>query len=235
MFELIIKCNNFLKDCEVPYAFCGGWALELFMNKSIRPHSDVDIIVFSEDSRAIVEFMINKGWNIYEHKFDWSDNKKANSFLRLINADDDSLASIFGVWAIKPGSSLVNVKPRPDSNNIFDYEIMHHEQLELDFLEIVFCKRKDGFYIYDKTNDIKRELGKTILRNDSIPYLAPEIILFFISDPAYQKSDYHREKNQSDYMHVAPLLPKDNKDWLINALSIMYPEGNSRLEELKKL
>ena len=55
MFELITKCNSLIKDCGVPYAFCGGWALELFMNKSIRQHSDIDVIVFSDDSGAIVE------------------------------------------------------------------------------------------------------------------------------------------------------------------------------------
>jgi len=60
--------------------------------------------------------------------------------------------------------------------------------------------------------------------------LAPEIILFIISHPAYLKSDYHREKNQIDFNSTMPFLPKNSKDWLINALETAYPEG---LEQIK--
>jgi len=235
VFELVAECNNELKDCGVPYAFCGGWALELFMHKMTRRHGDVDVVVFGEDGRTIVEFMINRGWNIYEHRLDWIDDSKANSYLRRTTAEDGNLPSLSGVWALKPGCSLVNIKSRPDSRDIYDYEILCDEQQKFDFMEIVFCKRKNGFYVCDEKKDIKRELEKAILHNNGIPYLAPEIILFFISDPAYQKSDYHREKSQSDYMNAAPILSKGQKDWLVSALETMYPDCNLRLEQLKML
>ena len=237
MFELISECNRYMKRCGIPYAICGGWALDLFMNKETRSHSDIDIIVFDEDRKISVDFMVDNGWSIFEHKFDWIDNRKANSYLRQISSNDEKLASLFGVWALKPNCSLIDldVKVKSDNSGIYDYEIMSNEQSKFDFLEIMFCKCKNGYYIYDEKKNIKRELGKTILDNDNIPYLAPEIILFFISDPAYQKSEYHREKNQSDYMNVAPLLVNESKGWLMDALEIIYPEGNARLEQLRLL
>jgi len=54
-----------------------------------------------------------------------------------------------------------------------------------------------------------------------------------ISHPEYLKSDYHREKNISDFNSTIPFLPKDSKDWLITALETAYPEGLIRLEQLK--
>ena len=75
MFKLISECNDLLKNCGFSYVICGGWALELFMNKKIRPHSDIDISIFNEDRKKIVEFMLGKGWNVFEHKRDWSDKR----------------------------------------------------------------------------------------------------------------------------------------------------------------
>jgi len=65
MIKIISECNDFFKNCGFTYAVCGGWALELFANKKIRTHADVDISIFDEDRKNIVEFMMNKGWNVY--------------------------------------------------------------------------------------------------------------------------------------------------------------------------
>lgn len=70
------ECNDLLKDWRITYAFCGGYALELFLNKKLRSHSDVDTFVFDKDKGSIIKFILNKGWNVYEHKFGWLDNKK---------------------------------------------------------------------------------------------------------------------------------------------------------------
>ena len=240
MNKIIFECNNFLKDCGITYAFCGGHALELFLNKKLRSHSDVDIIVFEEDKNSIVNFILSKGWNVYEHKADWIDNKIANNYLRpILNSNDEKIPQLFSVWAIKPDCSFFRIEPKPGGDNIFDYKILNKEQLNFDFLEIIFNKKKDGKFIVDsftsQNKNITRELDKTILYNGDVPYLAPEIILFIISHPAYLKSDYHREKNQIDFNSVMPFLPISSKEWLINALETAYPEGLERLEQIKNM
>jgi hypothetical protein len=46
---LITEANSLLQKGGFDYAFCGGFALELFLNKSIRKHGDVDVSVFWRD------------------------------------------------------------------------------------------------------------------------------------------------------------------------------------------
>jgi hypothetical protein len=238
MFELLHECNNFFKDCGFSYAMGGGWALELFVNKKIRNHADIDISIFDEHRKNIVEFMLNNNWNVYEHKADWIDNNKANSCLRsILNSDDEKIPQLHNFWTIKPDCSFFKIKPKPDEDNIFDYEILNKEQVNFDFIEIICNKQKNGKFIFDpfisQNKDITRELDKAILYNNGIPYLAPEVMLFIISHPAYIESEFHKVKNHIDFDSTAPFLPKENKDWLINALETAYPEGHKRLDILK--
>ena len=241
MIKLISECNDFMKNCGFTYAFCGGYALELFLGKKLRPHSDIDTTVFEEDKNNSIEFVLNKGWNVYEHKADWIDNKIANNYLHpILNSSDERIGELRYVWAIKPGCSFFKIEPKSGEKDIYDYEILNGEQLNFDFFEILFNIQKDGNFVFDsftsQGKNITRELEKAILYNDEgIPYLAPEVKLLIISHPAYLASDYHRVKNQIDFDSVAPFLPKENRDWLINALQTAYPDGHTRLEQLKAL
>lgn len=231
--RLILECQNFLRDFGHTYAFCGGHALELFTNTTNRPHADIDISIFSEDRRNIVEFMLSAGWNVFEHRFEWTDDKKANSYLRPIrNSNDEGLSKLLGVWAIKPDSSLIKIMPKRGEENNVDYEIQNKEQLELDFIEIIFNTHRNGKFICDEEKGIARTLDKAILHNDGVPYLAPEIMLFFICNPAYINSEYHKEKNCIDFNATAPFLPSESNEWLITALKTAYPEDCKRLAEL---
>ena len=233
MNQLILECQNFLKDFGHTYAFCGGYALELFTNTSNRPHTDIDISIFSDDKRNIVEFMLSADWNVFEHRVEWADDKKSSSYLSPIaSSDDERLPKLHGVWAVKPGSSLIKIMPKQGKESSFDYEILNEEQLELDFIEIIFNTRRDGKFICDEEKGIARTLDKAILHNDGIPYLAPELMLFLICNPAYINSEYHKEKNRIDFDSTAPFLTLESKEWLVNALKTAYPEGNERLAEL---
>ena len=226
MTKLILNCHNFLKDCGFTYAFCGGHALELFINKQIRPHSDIDISIFDEDRKNIVDFMLGKGWSIYEHP------PYSNKLRSILSPDDDSVLSSHCVWAIKPDCSFIKIEPAPGENRWFDYKILSAEQMELDFIEIIFNKRQDGKFICSKDESITREIDKAILYHNGIPYLAPEVMLFIISNPVYMQSEYHREKNHIDFNATVPFLPMENKMWLIRALETAYPMGHERIDVL---
>jgi hypothetical protein len=64
MNHLIIECNELLKNNSFKYAFCGGFALELYIDKEIRPHSDIDVFFFENDKKTIISFMQQHGWNV---------------------------------------------------------------------------------------------------------------------------------------------------------------------------
>lgn len=233
MNQLIVECQNFLKDFGHTYAFCGGHALELFTNTTNRPHGDIDISIFSEDRKNIVEFMLSVGWNVFEHRFEWADDKISSSYLwQIVTSDDEKLSALQGLWAVKPGSSLIKITPKQGEENSFDYEILNEEQGELDFIEIIFNTLRDGKFICDEDKGIARTLDKAILYNDGVPYLAPELLLFILCNPLYMNSEYHKEKNHIDFNSTAPFLASESNEWLVNALKTAYPEDSERVAEL---
>ena len=187
MSELILECNNLLKNCGFPYAFCGGYALELFLNKNLRSHGDIDISVFEEDTKSAVEFFLNKDWNVYV--------RTGHMKLGLItDSKDRRLIDCFTVWAINPECSRIKLDPIDGEDNEFNYDILSEEQLDLDYIEIIFTAKNNADYICDKDKNITSELGKAILYNDGVPHLAPEIKLFFDSNPRYMELDYFKNK-----------------------------------------
>ena len=66
MDQLLEQANRLLQNIKIPWAFCGGYALDLFLNKEIRRHSDIDICVFENDREKILDYMLFHGWKIYQ-------------------------------------------------------------------------------------------------------------------------------------------------------------------------
>ena len=64
--QLLMQTNAYLQKLHVQWAICGGYALDLFLNKEIRTHSDIDICVFESDRDRIVDFMLANNWKVYE-------------------------------------------------------------------------------------------------------------------------------------------------------------------------
>ena len=226
MNQLILECKDFLKDFGHTYAFCGGYALEMFTNIKKRTHSDLDITLFNKDRKNIIAYMLNRGWNVYEPMH-------ASDSLRLITdpCDEGEMNRLY-IWAMKSDCVLIGVEPKHCEDALFNYKILNKEQTRFDFIDITFNAEKDGAFICDDNKNIARALDKAILYNGDIPYLAPEIILFFIANPAYVESDYHREKNNMDWESTPAFLPEESLRWLIDALMAAYPEGNRRLDGL---
>jgi Aminoglycoside-2''-adenylyltransferase len=46
------------------WGFCGGWAIDLFLNRTTRPHKDVDIAILRGDQRVVFDFLRQKGWTL---------------------------------------------------------------------------------------------------------------------------------------------------------------------------
>ena len=102
MLELVYKCRDFFNDFGFPYAICGGYALEMFLGKKIRPHGDLDISIFYEDRKHIVDFILSKGWDIYTQP------DKIKYINRILKSDDNKVLNSSGLFAVKPGCSLLN-------------------------------------------------------------------------------------------------------------------------------
>ncbi len=45
-----------------PWGFCGGWALDLFLNQETRGHVDVDVAVLRRDQVALRRHLVEREW-----------------------------------------------------------------------------------------------------------------------------------------------------------------------------
>lgn len=228
MEQLITECYHFIKDSNLIYAFCGGYALELFANAKRRNHSDIDITLFTEDRKNIIDYILRKGWDVYEHLL------SENCLRKITDSNDEGTLNGLYIWAIKPDCSFIKMEPKNCGNDMFNFEILDNQQKNFDFIDIIFNKRSGKEFVCDEGKNISREIDKAILFKNDIPFLAPEVILYIISNPAYIESDYHREKNNIDFNFIPPLLSKESMNWLINAIEKAYPQGNGRLELLRR-
>lgn len=168
MNQLLLECRDFFEDFKHPYAVCGGYALELFTNTRNRSHSDLDITVFREDKQNIIAYVLSKGWDIYEPKHN------PDSLRQITDTNAEASLDYLNLWAVKPGCTLVDIRAMSGNDNMFAFEIVNEEQLNFDFIEIIFNTQKNESFVCDVNKEIMRELDKAILAQDAIPYLAPK-------------------------------------------------------------
>lgn len=113
-FQRLIK---HFQDFHLPWAVCGGWAIDLFVGHQTRPHKDVDIAVFRHDQLAIQEFLVERNWHL-----------KKIVDKELINWESDDYLNLpaHNIWC-----------------NHADYPPNYLEILFSDVVDGYFCFRKD--------------------------------------------------------------------------------------------
>ena len=78
MFSTCIKVNEWMSGFGGPWGIAGGWAIDLFIGKETRPHSDVEVAIFREDQHILKKVLQ-----------DWSFEKAVNS--EFISWDEEWL------------------------------------------------------------------------------------------------------------------------------------------------
>ena len=53
-----------MRAFDRPWAFCGGWAIDLFLDRKTRDHQDVDVALFRQDQLAAQAFLMAAGWGL---------------------------------------------------------------------------------------------------------------------------------------------------------------------------
>jgi hypothetical protein len=51
-----------LSPLPVTWGFCGGWAIDLFLNRITRSHKDVDVAIMRADQHIIFDFLRQRSW-----------------------------------------------------------------------------------------------------------------------------------------------------------------------------
>lgn len=210
MNQLLTKVNILLEKSDFSWAICGGFALDMFLGKEIRKHSDIDICVFENDREKILPYMLQNKWDVYEFR----GNGKVRSLSReLLSEAGRNLMCTNGVCAI--------AKFYPcDEEGLLWYEFFHTGINELDYIEFLFNTATAEYLIFDEAKGIKREIEKAVLYHERVPYLAPEIVLL------YKSACADGEENNVDFEQTYPLMNDEQKEWFLRSLSILYPNGH---------
>jgi len=74
-------------------------------------------------------------------------------------------------------------------------------------LEFLINERDDTAWIYRRNPKIRRDLDRAILVRDSMPFLAPEIVLLY-------KAKAPRPTDEADFRAALPALAPEQRAWL---------------------
>lgn len=211
MNRLIEEVNVLLKGQDFSYAICGGFALDLFLGYESRVHGDIDVLAFWEDREAIITYMQHKGFLVYEMLGGGKVHRITD-----IQMQEKLRKNIF---CCTEDCELVRLYDTEEPD-VYWFEFQHSGLSKLNYIEFLFNEKTEAEFVYVRDNRVKRELEKAILRNDGIPYLAPELCLL------YKSTDVDREGYQQDFELTVKELSKEQKDWFEKAMERLYPEGH---------
>lgn len=206
--RLLFQLNDFLQNMNIPYALCGGSAIDLFIGHKTRPHKDLDVSVYWKDRDAIVESMLSMGWLVFE--------PCGCEHLHRIYAPQAQKKIKSNIWCVFPTSKHYIFTAH--DNDLFAVEFDGLEQTELDYIEFLFNTQEDGCFLYARNTAIERAMDKSILNAEGIPYLAPELVLL------YKASNLANPDYQLDFKNTLPLLDEERKHWLYDSICNVFGE-----------
>lgn len=211
MYPLVDAIHVLLKGRPWDYAFCGGWAIDLFLGRQTRRHSDVDLLAYWPDRDRMIEDMKALGFTVYEmlggglaHRI--TDVRVQRRIKR-------------NIFCIRQGCDLVRLKEAGEPE-IFAIDFRRIGQTQPDFLEFLFNDRTPEEFLYARDPSIRRDRRKAILSTGGIPYLTPELCLL------YKSTDIQREGYQQDCEQAAARMDSEQKARLAGALARLYPQGH---------
>ena len=63
-FRDVFEAIQIVEDYDRPWAVCGGWAIDLILNRVTRPQKDVDFAVLRRDQPLIQKYLASRGWSL---------------------------------------------------------------------------------------------------------------------------------------------------------------------------
>jgi hypothetical protein len=59
----VVEVTHLFRDAPFTWSVAGGYAVEQFLGKPIRPHDDIDIVVFRDDQRQLYRWLSD--WQLF--------------------------------------------------------------------------------------------------------------------------------------------------------------------------
>ncbi len=211
MNPLIEQADALIKNNSFAYTFCGGWAIDLFMDDETRQHSDVDVLVYWPERDKIILCMQSLGFEVYEMLGDGKGHHITNVYNQMKYKRN--------IFCCKKDRELVSLHATKEAG-IYDIDFKRIGQKHLNFIEFLFNDKNDTELLYARNHEIREPLREAILYSNAVPYLSPEFCLL------YKSTDTDREGYQHDYDTAISSMDRRQKQWLNNALKAIYPAGH---------
>ena len=215
MNSLLQEADNLLKDGGFAYAVCGGYAIELFLDKTVRQHGDLDISVFWNERDKIILFMQLLGWRVYE----LCGGGMAHSITDVAN----QIKAKRNIFCMTNACETVSLTPANEPDQ-FIVTFDPKGQDKLNFIEFLFNNTDKDRFLYARNHDLSLPLSLAILTRQGIKFLAPEMVLL------YKSTDTERKGYQLDYDMATCAMTAEQRNWLKNALEAMNPNGHKWLD-----
>jgi hypothetical protein len=197
-----------MSSFPAPWALCGGWAVDAWLGGQTRPHADNDLTVFEDDQRLLFEHLAD--WNLVAHDATLVGHSSAQW-------DGGALVLPAHIHARPPGPA------NRAAAKAWTTPPFVARQDGLDF-DLQFNERRGDAMVLGHDPDIDRPLGLAIRSVRGLPVLAPEVILFFKATAYWERDEYPREHDLTDFVALAPLLARGDAEWLRDAMRAVDPE-----------
>jgi len=231
MEKIILKGAEIFKDADFDWCVCGGYALDIFAGKKLRDHGDFDMCFFKQDRKDVLQYLIDKDWPVYGRQGGWDTVPiKQAIFYKVTDINDPDLAEM-GFWAVKPNGWMEMYELPRTKNNAYSYFNSGFNADEFTFIEVAFNDKEGDTYILQDNPKITLPMERAILFREGVPYLAPEIILFFKTDEWSATNSYLGPKMITDFQAVMPLMSQEQKDWLLDAIKTAHGEHTPWLDK----
>ena len=214
MNHLIREADELLKSGGFEYAICGGFAIELFLDRTVRKHGDIDITAFWDERDKIILYMQSLGWSVYE--------LYGGGMAHHITDVSNQLKVKRNIFCMKNDCSIVTLTPTNEAD-MFVVDFDHNGQDKLTFVEFLLNDAEAGNFLYARNHAVFLPLSQAILTRNGIRYLAPEMVLL------YKSTDTERVGYQIDYDTAMEMMSDKQKMWLHDALTVMNPAGHKWL------
>ena len=211
MIPILEQARALLQNQPFEYAFCGGFAIDLFLGFESRIHGDVDVLAYWKDRDEIIKHMWSLGFDVFE----MLGGGKVHHITDIRNQERKKR----NIFCCKESCELVKFLGTSEKD-VYYVDFRHIGQQKLDFVEFLFNNKTDTDFLYARNHAIKRNLKNAFLLCGDIPYLAPEICLL------YKSADTERGGYQHDYDMAMSKMNDEQKLWLNDALKTMYPGGH---------
>ncbi|MDQ0876061.1 hypothetical protein QFZ77_004720 [Paenibacillus sp. V4I3] len=221
MEKIISQARTFFYDRGFDWSICGGGAIDLFLGKETRIHKDLDVAAFWEDRNIIIELMLKSGWKVFE--------ACGGGIVHELFGKQEIPFEKRNLFCFTGNESRVKLDPIGDDRYRFGLE--KQEQNGFTYVEFLFNNRDDGYFYLPGKANVRRLLNKALLASDDVPYLAPEVVLFYKSSylDGFDVTDHIQDFNLS-----LAFLDLEQKQWLRESLEKEYPSGHAWLQRLER-